>query len=264
MLMKNCYQCKSPKDYSQFSSCQLKRNSSLCRDCNNLNIKKYRDKNKDKIKKYSFDYYQINKEKILAYKKLYYQNNNQKILENRKTYYKTNFHKIKAYHTLYFKHNRKNLLIKSKHYYINNNNKIKKYQNEYLKKRKTYDLKFRLKCAISANINFYLRHNGYSKNNKSTLKYLPYSIQDLKNHLEKQFEPWMNWANYGKYNIKSWNDNDPSTWTWQIDHIIPHSTFKYKSIQDIQFIECWSLNNLRPLNSKQNFIEGINRSRHFT
>ena len=72
----------------------------------------------------------------------------------------------------------------------------------------------------------------------------------------------MNLNNYGKYNSKTWNDNDPSTWTWQIDHIIPHSTFKYTSMKDNEFKKCWSLSNLRPLNSKQNFLEGVKRIRH--
>jgi hypothetical protein len=72
----------------------------------------------------------------------------------------------------------------------------------------------------------------------------------------------MNWNNYGKYDSNSWDDDDSSTWTWQLDHIIPHSTFKYSSMEDEDFKKCWSLDNLRPLSSKQNLIDGINRTRH--
>jgi hypothetical protein len=66
----------------------------------------------------------------------------------------------------------------------------------------------------------------------------------------------------GKYNIKIWDDNDKSTWKWQIDHIIPHSTFKYASMEDEEFKKCWALSNLRPYSAKLNVIEGASRIRH--
>ena len=80
-------------------------------------------------------------------------------------------------------------------------------------------------------------------------------MSDLIIHLELQFESWMNWKNWGKYNPKIWNDNDQSTWTWNIDHIKPKSWFDIKKYGDNEFLECWSLNNLRPYSSKQNIID---------
>jgi 5-methylcytosine-specific restriction endonuclease McrA len=53
----------------------------------------------------------------------------------------------------------------------------------------------------------------------------------------------MSWHNYGSY--------------WHIDHIIPHSQFNYLSLDDDNFKKCWSLENLRPLSSKQNLINGL-------
>ena len=84
-------------------------------------------------------------------------------------------------------------------------------------------------------------------------------MNDLKNHIENQFELWMNWENHGIYNKNMWNDNDPQTWTWQIDHIIPHSTFKYTSMEDQTFKDCWDRSNLRPLSAKQNIKDGNRR-----
>lgn len=52
-----------------------------------------------------------------------------------------------------------------------------------------------------------------------------------------------------------------STWTWQLDHIIPQNKFKYSSMQDIDFIRCWSLENLRPYSAKQNILDGAKGSR---
>ena len=92
--------------------------------------------------------------------------------------------------------------------------------------------------------------------------FLNYTIKELKDHLESLFEFWMTWENYGIYDVKTWNDNDPSTWKWQIDHIIPKSTFNYKSVNDDSFKACWSLSNLRPYSAKLNIIEGSNRIRH--
>lgn len=91
---------------------------------------------------------------------------------------------------------------------------------------------------------------------------LPYTMKELKIHLESQFESWMSWNNYGSYNKQLWNDNDKTTWKWNIDHIKPKSDFKYSSIDDIYFIECWSLDNLRPYSAKQNLLDGVNRIRH--
>lgn len=128
-------------------------------------------------------------------------------------------------------------------------------------KRNTDPL-IRLRDAISTAIRIGLQRSGGHKNNQSILQYLPYSIQELKEHLEKQFEPWMNWKNQGQYDPKTWNDNESAAWTWQVDHIIPHSTFKYTSIQDEEFKKCWALSNLRPLSAKQNLLDGTNKTRH--
>lgn len=94
-----------------------------------------------------------------------------------------------------------------------------------------------------------------AKNFKSICDFLQYSIEELKDHLENQFEPWMTWDNYGRYVVKEWEDNDSSTWKWQIDHIILHSQFKYSSMDEQEFKDCWALSNLRPYSAKQNLLD---------
>jgi len=44
--------------------------------------------------------------------------------------------------------------------------------------------------------------------------------------------------------------------------IIPQSTFKYSSMEDQEFKNCWALSNLRPLSAKQNNFDGIHQIRH--
>lgn len=112
----------------------------------------------------------------------------------------------------------------------------------------------KLRSAISSAITKGLRRSGGAKERRSCLKYLGYSIGDLKKHLESLWEPWMNWKNYGAYIADAWNDKDSKTWKWNIDHIRRHREFKYKSMEEDKFQECWGLSNLRPLSAKENNI----------
>ena len=142
---------------------------------------------------------------------------------------------------------------KRKEYRKNNKHKINLYYRDKNKKNIYYKLSRIIKNSINRSI--------IGNKNGKAIQNLPFTIDQLKNHLENLFEPWMSWGNYGKCK-SNWDDNDPSTWTWQIAHIIPHSTFKYKNFDDILFLECWSLSNLRPYSSKQNCIDGGSKIRH--
>ena len=72
----------------------------------------------------------------------------------------------------------------------------------------------------------------------------------------------MTWNNWGVYLSKTWKDDDQSTWKWNVDHIIPQSMLPFTSITDENFKKCWSLKNLRPLNAKQNVLDGATKIRH--
>lgn len=147
-------------------------------------------------------------------------------------------------------------------YRQNNKESVAKNRRQYVNAKRISDPLFRLNQQISSVINKSLKKLGASKNGKSKSKYLPYSMQELKEHLEKQFEDWMNWNNQGVYNRETWNDDDSTTWKWNIDHIIPRSDLPYFSMEDDSFQKCWALSNLRPLSSKLNVIEGSRRVRH--
>lgn len=73
-----------------------------------------------------------------------------------------------------------------------------------------------------------------NKNGKSWISFVDYTVEELKNHLESQFDEKMNWKNYGKNG-------------WEIDHIKPVSSFNITSFDCDDFKECWSLDNLQPL-----------------
>jgi len=150
-------------------------------------------------------------------------------------------------------------------YAKNNKEQRKEYQKlyknknpEYLKQWKILNKdKIRIKERLKRknNINYKLKKNisraisrMIIKDSKSSLRYLPYSIEDLKIHLENQFNNNMSWDNYGSY--------------WHIDHIVPHSLFNYTSMEDKSFKDCWALTNLRPLDARQNMIDGATKVRH--
>ena len=69
----------------------------------------------------------------------------------------------------------------------------------------------------------------------------------------------MNWNNYGKYNAKKWDDKNPKTWTWNIDHIIPQFRLPFNSIKHKNFKKAWALKNLRPYSAKQNILDGVRK-----
>ena len=115
------------------------------------------------------------------------------------------------------------------------------YQNNELARRKN---------NVSLSVRNALKKQGAKKDYK-TFQMLPYSTQDLKEHIENQFDEKMNWDNYGDY--------------WHIDHIIPQAALPYKSLEDENFQKCWALENLRPLERienlcKSSFHEGIRYS----
>jgi hypothetical protein len=149
-------------------------------------------------------------------------------------------------------------------------NKRKRNKNEHERRQNNPGIK--LRQDISSAIGIALKKCSGSKNKTSILDYLPQSIEEIKTHIENLFSHpsnlttdgkiWMTWDNRGKYNPKTWNDNDPGTWTWQLDHIIPQADLPYSSMEDESFKICWSLENLRPYSAKQNILDGTSRIRH--
>lgn len=184
---------------------------------------------------------------------------------------------MKEYHKIWYANKKEDpdfLDKRAKQYsnwYANNKDKKQEYRKKYQeqnkniinekrrlksKVRRELDPNFKLRAYLSNSINRQLSKNNNSKNNESILQFLPYTINQLKEHIEKQFEPWMTWDNRGIYNSKIWDDNNVDTWTWQLDHTIPHNKFQYNSMTDQSFIDCWSLNNLRPVSAKLNILKG--------
>lgn len=224
--------------------------------------KKFREKNKDKIKSRRIIYYKENKEKILAQQKGYRDNHVEEIAEQCKKYRAKNRDKVSQCKKDYYEKNIEYIKEYFKIYQKENINKLNEYSRVYQKERRATDICFKLRRDFSAAIGSALSRQLSSKNGQSISKYLPYSIEELKKHLEKQFEPWMNWNNRDTYRRKAFIESDSLTWVWHIDHIIPHSDLPYDSMEHENFKKAWALSNLRTLRADINISEGSSRIRH--
>ena len=109
------------------------------------------------------------------------------------------------------------------------NNKARR---EYASIKRRTDPVFKLRERVSVSIWSALRRNKGGKDGQSVLQYLPYTIEELKEHLESMWLPGMTWDNYSQ---------------WHIDHIIPQSKLLYDSMVHPNFLKCWALENLQPL-----------------
>ena len=68
----------------------------------------------------------------------------------------------------------------------------------------------------------------YTPQSRKTTNVIGCSFEDLKTHLEKQFDSNMNWDNYGKY--------------WELEYIIPLKQAK----TEIEVLKLCHYTNLRP------------------
>ncbi len=114
--------------------------------------------------------------------------------------------------------------------------------------RRLQDSCYKLRKNISGSIAGALRRNSGSKRGISCLQFLPYTIQQLKEYLESQFDCYMSWENHGRCDI--------NRYTWQIDHITPQDLLLYDSMEHPNFQKCWALENLRPLRAIDNLKKG--------
>jgi hypothetical protein len=266
--IKICKQCHLEKSIEDFyiKDAKTGRLSPLCKLCESIRSHNRYNKNKEIVKEKNKKYYYDNHEMVLTKKREYTNVNKEIILERKKTYYNKNKEIISERKRQQYSNDpevRKKNSEKCRKYKQENREKI----NKKVRQRYENDVNFKLDELVRRMVKYDIKVAKSSKNGESRLKYLPFSTNNFRFHIETQFvgeNAWMTWDNHGKYDPKTWNDNDSSTWTWQLDHIIPRSDLPYSSMEDENFQKCWALENLRPLNAKQNLLDGVRRTRHKT
>jgi hypothetical protein len=234
--VKTCVDCNLAKNNDEFYEYEFVKNRGRCKDCLKKRSKNWAKNNPDKKKESDKKFREDNIEYLKQQKKDYIENNKNVVAARKKEWYNLNKERIL----------KDRLEYRATH---------KEQRNIQDCERRKNDPVYRLRTNMSKVINQRLKDIDSSKGG-SIIKYLSYSFKELKIHLEQQFEPWMTWNNYGRYDVQIWNDNNTATWTWQIDHIMPQSLLPYSSMEDDNFKKCWSLENLRPLSAKQNILLG--------
>jgi hypothetical protein len=151
-----------------------------------------------------------------------------------KKYYSNN---SEQYHN-YYKNNKENkqeyYQQNSLKYNIENKEKIKEYRKQnkgyyraWVNNKRKNDLNFKIRHILQTRIVNELK--GKKEEKTSTL--LGGTISQIKQYLESQFKPEMNWNNHGKI--------------WEIDHIIGCCNFNLTDIE--QQKQCFHYTNLQPL-----------------
>ena len=152
------------------------------------------------------------------------------------------WNRIKQRNKEYYEKNKEYIKAKANDYYAENREECIKRANKYERERRQRDPIFRLTLNTKGSVYKALKRENGGKNGSKTLDALPFTVDQLKEHLESQFDEHMSWDNYGDY--------------WHVDHIYPLALLPYDSLEHPHFALVWDLNNLRPLNGKENISKG--------
>lgn len=207
-----------------------------------MNKKDYYQANRKECDDRTKAWVKSNPEKRKAICKKYYKTHKEAHKKTVKACFEANPEKYKATKTAWRKANPEKVNNTARKHYSANKEKI----NAKKKQRWKTDPNFALNHNISEVIRYSLKGN---KNGNHWEKLVGYSLEQLKEHLEKQFKPGMTWENYGP--------------VWHVDHIIPISVFNFTKPEHEDFKKCWALKNLQPLWAKDNIIKSNKIDKHF-
>lgn len=229
--MKKCVICKMELPLESFS--KYKRTvdglNTKCRICCRKQYKTWSDNNQAKLKEVrkKTDASRVDKkreyqrsEKSKEYHKQWYQDNKESVKLKASEWVKNNPDKVKA--------KRQRWISKPE-----NRDKI----NAYIRQKRKDDPSFKIAHNVRTRL---LRVLKGKRKYAKTMELLGCTSQELKEHLEKQFSPEMNWDNHGKY--------------WHIDHVKPISWFNLTIEREMR--EACHYTNLKPMVASENMSKG--------
>lgn len=117
----------------------------------------------------------------------------------------------------------------------------REYQNNWHRQRRKIDPAWRVSAHMRVLIH---RALGSGKAGRSWREFVPYTLDELMRHLERQFVRGMTWENRDR---------------WHIDHIQPLAQFNYSTADDPDFKAAWAITNLRPLWKAENLSKNAKR-----
>jgi hypothetical protein len=154
------------------------------------------------------------------------------------------------YNNNYFKNNSQKILNRSINWRNSNLERCRKIEEKYRANHKEdctqrilawkqYQYKTNAEYRLVENLRGrFLKAIRNNQKSGHTLELLDCTIEELKQHLESQFEPGMTWDNYGKDG-------------WEIDHIIPCAYFDLTKEENQRI--CFNYRNLQPLWARDNY-----------
>ena len=191
-------------------------------------------KSKEKQKKNNAEWYQNNKEQKKKTSAEWYQNNKEHANKVGKEWYQNNKeHAAKVSKEWRLKNKEKDKNDQAKWRLEN-----KEWRRNYEKNRYKTDINFRLTKLCRGRIRKIIKGENKSV---STMKLIGCTPDELRQHLESKFEPWMNWENQGLGG-------------WDVEHIIPMS--KFNLICPVQQHACCHYSNLQPMEHIANIKKG--------
>ena len=199
-------------------------------------------------KEYLKEYYLKNKERILENRKEYRLKTKEHIKEVSKEYYLKNRECIKEQMKEWYLKNREHKEEYNKEYYLKNIEHFKEYNSKLENRerrrnrqnnRYNTDINYRLLTICRARTLRALK--GFDKS-ASTIKLLGCTSDELRQHIESLFEPWMTWENQGRGG-------------WDIEHIKACANFNLADPEQQRI--CFNWSNLQPMEHIANIKKGV-------
>ena len=180
-----------------------------------------------------------------VYQKQYWQDNKVKLTAQKAQYRQDNKDEIDAWNRQYRQDHKPEMAAYQKQYRQDNKVDLAIYKKQYQQDHKTEEAA-RARMRYLDDVDYRLKvvtENGIKRSIKGTKLYkhsidlLGCSIPEVREYLERQFQPGMAWENW-------------SAKGWHIDHIIPLSSFDFTDYE--QQKRAWHYTNLRPLWAEEN------------
>jgi hypothetical protein len=213
METKVCNSCNIKKELCEFGIVRKNIDGlrNTCKVCKNIDDKRYRENNKEKIYENKRNWVRNNPN----HKKNYYEENKERLKLESRIFYEKNKLKYNKQSSLW--------------------NKVNSEKRKEITKKHKQIPEIKLKEKIRHRVYLFLKSKNWKKNNK-TFEIVGCSPQFLKEHLEKQFTDGMSWDKMGKY--------------IHIDHIIPLSSAKteeelYKLCYYTNLQPLWAEDNMK-------------------
>lgn len=132
--------------------------------------------------------------------------------------------------------NKEIIIKRTTQYWLDNKEKIYSNRRKRNKVRRKTDPIYKLKRNLRNRLYYALMDRPWKKNTHFS-KYIGCAMEELKAHIEKQFQPGMGWHNH-------------TTHGWHLDHVVPLASAKteqelYKLCHFTNLQPLWALDNIR-------------------